>query len=177
MDSFGFIHGELDIKILILFVLRRLPSPVKGQELSELCSCDTGIGWFDYAHCLVGLVETRHVEELPGGRYVITDKGRRNGETAESSLPWSVRSKAERLLSPVAERMRRENLIKTSHESAGEGVVVSLSLSDGKGELASLRLLAADEAQALTIEKNFRRDAEGFYGELMEKLSEKRDEQ
>ena len=25
MDNFGFIHGELDTKILILYVLRRLP--------------------------------------------------------------------------------------------------------------------------------------------------------
>ena len=27
MDNFGFIHGELDTKILILYVLRRLPAP------------------------------------------------------------------------------------------------------------------------------------------------------
>ena len=28
MERFGFIHGELDTKILILYVLRQLPSPV-----------------------------------------------------------------------------------------------------------------------------------------------------
>ena len=98
MESFGFIHGELDTKILILYVLRRLPRPVEAGTLSELCSFDSGVGWFDYADCLAGLVDTGHVEELPGERYVITDKGRTNGEAAETSLPYSVRMKADRLL-------------------------------------------------------------------------------
>lgn len=36
MDNFGFIHGELDTKILILFILRRLPRPVDADTLAEL---------------------------------------------------------------------------------------------------------------------------------------------
>ena len=66
MDSFGFIHGELDTKILILYVLRRLPRPVDAQTLTELCSFDTGVGWFDYADCLAGLEDTGHVERAAG---------------------------------------------------------------------------------------------------------------
>ena len=53
MDNFGFIHGELDTKILILFILRRLPRPVDADTLAELCFCDTGVSWFDsvsYTH-------------------------------------------------------------------------------------------------------------------------------
>ena len=49
MDNFGFIHGELDTKILILFILRRLPRPVDADTLAELCFCDTGVSWFDYS--------------------------------------------------------------------------------------------------------------------------------
>lgn len=163
MDNFGFIHGELDIKILILFVLRRLPAPVDAQTLEELCRCDDGIGYFDYADCLADLVETGHVEELSRGRYRITEKGDRNGETAETSLPYTVRTRAEKLLAPVAETMRRDNMIQTSHEAAGGGVTVSLSLSDGKGEILAMRLLAPDEDRAEVMEQTFRRDAELIY--------------
>lgn len=176
METFGFIHGELDIKILILFVLRRLPSPVDGQTLSELCSCDTGIGWFDYADCLAQLVQTGHVDEPEKGRYVITEKGARNGETAETSLPYSVRTKAEALLAPVAERMRRDLMIRASHEPADGGCAVSLAMSDGKGEILSLRLLAPDEAQARAMEKNFRLRAESIYGEIAAILMKAQDE-
>ena len=173
MDNFGFIHGELDIKILILFILRRLPSPVDAQKLQELCAIDTGIGYFDYAECLAHLVETGHVEEAGTGRYLITEKGARNGETTESSLPYSVRMKAEQLTAPLAEAMNRDRMIGTSHAQDGEGCAVSLSLSDGKGEIIDMRILAADEEQAEFMEANFRRNAEEIYGKIIEILSEK----
>ncbi|MEG1633887.1 MAG: DUF4364 family protein, partial [Oscillospiraceae bacterium] len=172
VDNFGFIHGELDIKILILFVLRRLPAPVDSRELAELCSCDTGIGYFDYTDCLAHLVETEHVEITSPGFYGITDKGERNGATAESSLPYSVRKKAERLIAPVAEEMRRSRMIKASHSGKDSSFKVSLALADGKGEIISMDLLVADETQATLVEKNFRARAELIYGKIMEILTE-----
>ena len=173
MESFGFIHGELDTKILILYVLRRLPRPVDGETLTELCSFDNGVGWFDYADCLAGLVDTAHVQELDGGRYVITDKGRANGEAAETSIPYSVRRRADLLIEPIAERMRREAMIDAAHSPAsGGGVTVKLRLSDGKGEILSMSLLAPDEGSALAMERAFRRDAEGIYQKLIEILND-----
>ena len=173
MENFGFIHGELDTKILILYVLRRLPRPVEAGVLSELCSFDSGGGWFEYSDCLAGLVDTGHVEELPGERYVITDKGAANGEAAETSLPYSVRMKADRLIEPIAERMRRDAMIEAGHESApGGGVTVKLRLSDGKGEMLSLAVLAPDGAAAEAMERAFRADAEGIYQRITEILSD-----
>ena len=37
MDQFRIIHSKLDIKILILFVLRRLAGTVDPETLLELC--------------------------------------------------------------------------------------------------------------------------------------------
>ena len=93
MDRFGFIHEKLDIKILILYILNQLPSPVDAQTLSELVFCDDGIGYFDYSDCLAELVETNHIEEKRG-KYRITEKGSRNVAEVGSSLPYSVRTKA-----------------------------------------------------------------------------------
>lgn len=177
MDSFGFIHGELDTKILILYVLRRLPRAVDGNTLAELCSCDTGVGWFDYADCLAGLVDSGHVTRLDGARYVITEKGSRNGEAAETSLPYSVRRKAAKLIAPIAERMERDAMIETSHEVTDSGVTVSLALSDGKGEICALRLLVPDTGAAERMEKAFRTDAEGIYARLVGILTDRRDEE
>ena len=172
MDNFGFIHGELDTKILILYVLRRLPRPVDAQTLAELCSFDNGVSWFDYADCLAGLVDTQHVEALPGERYIITDKGRVNGEAAETSIPYSVRIKANRLLEPVAEKMRRDAMIDTGHENAPGGIITRRSLSDGKGEIISMRLLVPDEDTSEGIEEFFRTDAEGIYQQIIEILTD-----
>ena len=67
MDNFGFIHDKLDIKILILFVLRRLPGIVDPETLLELCQCDGGIGYFDYSDCISELLKSGHMEETEDG--------------------------------------------------------------------------------------------------------------
>lgn len=171
MDNFGFIHDRLDIKILILFILRRLPAAVDADTLQELCRCDDGIGYFEYSDCLSELAESGHVTESEEG-YAITEKGARNADAVESSLPYSVRSKALRLLGPVEERLRRAAMITARHTLGEDGCTVELAMGDGKGEVIRLSLLCAGEDQARQIEKRFRRDAEGYYQKIMALLTE-----
>ena len=172
MERFGFIHGELDTRILILFVLRRLPRPVDMNTLAELCFCDSGVGWFEYAECLAALVDNGHIEKLSGGRYLITEKGNRNGEAAETSLPYSVRTKAAKLIRPVAEQLQRDAMIITEHEPQGEGFKVTLALSDEQGTILRVELRAASEAQAEQMERRFRKDAELNCGKIVNLLTD-----
>ena len=71
----GFIHGKLDIKLLILFLASRLAAPVNQPTLTELCLCDDGVNYFQLAQCLAELVASGHLS-LEGDLYAITDKGR-----------------------------------------------------------------------------------------------------
>lgn len=167
----GFIHDRLDIKLLILFVLRRLPSEIDGERLADLVLIDGGIGYFDYKDCLAELVETALIEEREDG-YVITAKGSRNGEILESELPYSVRVKAEKSAAPVIEEMRRSAMILANHEVGDNGVTVYLAMDDGMGKIFDLKLLAADEQQAKRMEKNFKKNAESYYQRFIEELSD-----
>ena len=165
MDRLGFIHEELDIKILILYVLRRLPAAVDPETLLEICQCDGGVGYFEYSDCLSDLIGNQHIEETEDG-YKITAKGARNADAVESSLPYSVRAKANKLIAPVEERMRRAAMITARHDNTESGCMVELAMSDGKGEIIRLRFLCTGEEQAKQIEKKFRRDAEGYYQKI-----------
>ena len=171
MDRLGFIHEELDIKILILYILRRLSGPVEPETLLELCQCDGGIGYFEYSDCLSDLVENGHIAQTEDG-YEITEKGARNADAVESSLPFSVRQKAQKLIAPVEERLRRAAMITARHENTEDGCMVQLAMSDGKGEVINLRFLCAGEEQARQIEKKFRRDAEGYYQKIARLMTE-----
>ena len=170
-ERHGFIHEKLDIKLLILFILRRLPAEIDPEKLSDLVLIDGGIGYFDYKDCLAELVQTAQVEEGEDGVRV-TAKGSRNGEILESSLPYSVRSKAEKALRPVAGEMRRSAMILANHEAGAGGVTVYLAVNDGVGSIFDLKILAADEAQARRIEKNFKKNAEAYYNRFITELSE-----
>ena len=173
MDHWGFIHEELDIKILILFVLRRLPGVVDPSELSDLCrSCDEGFDYFEYSDCLADLIDNGLIAENEDG-FSITEKGAKNVEIVENDIPYSVRSRAEKLLKPLRDRLRRESMIKTSHVNEKNGCFVTLSMSDGEGDVINLRLLCGGEEQAKKMEKNFRKNAEAFYQQFIELLSRK----
>ena len=172
MENLGFIRDKLDIKILILYILEKLPAPVEGLVLADLTLFDGGFNWFDYSDCLADLVQTEHVAEKDGA-YEITDKGRRNVGYVGSSLPYSVRAKADRLTTPVAAALRRQSMIETASEPATNGgQTVSLRLSDGMGEIISMHLAVPDENQAKTIEGKFRKDAEKIYNKIITILTE-----
>lgn len=165
-ERFGFIHGKTDIKLLILFVLRRLPGTVKRELLLDIVQCDGGVGYFDFSDCLSELTEAGQVVEEEDG-YRITEKGAANSETVESSLPYTVRKKAEKLLAPEAERLRRLALLTAEHSVDENGCIVTLALNDGKGEMLRTQLLCADEAQAKRMEKHFKNNAEAIYAEFI----------
>ena len=173
---FGFVRDELDIKILILYVLQKLPVPVDTILLSDLVLFDGGFTWFDYSDCLAGLVDTDHVEEKDG-KYSITDKGRRNLGYIATHLPYSVRAKADRLTAPVAAALNRASQIETVTEKQWDGSCsVSLRLSDGVGEVISMRLAVPTEAYAALIEKRFKDEAEAIYNQILKLLTEQPDE-
>lgn len=173
MNTNGLIHNEIDMKLLILYILKRLPGPVDKESLFEICVCDNGVEYFDFSDYLHELVENGHIAETDEEEYVITAKGIRNGEAVESSLPKSVRVAADKALAPVAVEIRRHDLVKTSQTKDENGVTVHLSLSDGEISLLNLDLYCGDESRARLIRRSFRKKAEKDYGRIMDLLTEK----
>ena len=171
MEEHGFIREKLDIKILILFVLSNLSGRIDPETLGELCLFDGGVGYFDYIECLDELTSNGLVSRDEDG-YVITEKGRSNVEAVANSLPYSVRSKALRLIDPVDERLRREAMITATHKVENNVCTVSLSMSDSQGEIISMRFICADEDQAKRIKKRFRKEAEKIYEKIIDVFEE-----
>ena len=165
--NFGFIHEKLEIKILILFVLRHLRGPADYDMLTELVLREDGISYFDFAECVAELVATEHVS-LSENEYSLTIKGAQNGKVTEGSLPYSVRVNAEEYIKAYRSAKIRNAMIKTSRAPAPDGgTSVSLSLSDGVGDIMTMQLFAANEKQAKGLEKGFRKNAEEVYNALI----------
>ncbi|MCL2627303.1 MAG: DUF4364 family protein [Oscillospiraceae bacterium] len=167
-DNFGIIYDKIEIRVLILFVMSRLTEPVTIDVLTELTMCDESISYFDVTECISTLVKTKHLL-FADDKYSLTAKGRRNGDILEKDLPYSVRAKAEDAASFIREAQKRNSMIKTSiSDGDNDGFKVSFSLSDGIGDIISMDLYTASAQQAEKMKKNFRKNAEKIYREIIE---------
>lgn len=166
-ERHGFIHEKLDIKILILFILRRLPEPVTLDTLGGLTLCDEGISYFDFTECVSELVQSGHIS-TDGHTYALTDKGVRNGEITEDGLPYSVRVNAEKSTAELRLQMSRKSMITVSRSIRRKGgYTVELGLSDGVSDIVSMKLFAASENQARALEDGFSANAETIYNKVI----------
>ena len=170
--NFGFIREKLEIKILILFIMRRLAEPVSPELLASLTLCEDGISFFDFAECLAELVGSGHLN-LDGGAYALTEKGARNGEITEKSLPASVGIKVEEATSKALAARRRDANIGTLRTQRPDGRYdVRFSMSDGVGDIMALELYAANRRQAKELERGFRKNAEKVHNAILETIFE-----
>jgi len=170
-DNFGFIHNKLEIKLLILYILRRLPEPISFDVLAELTMCDEGISYFDFTQCVTDLVNNDNLL-FANGLYSLTKKGAKNSDVIEGNLPYSVRTKVDKSTSALRLAMNRGAMIKTSHFADGSGFKVKLALADDVGVIVEMELFAANEKQAIVLENGFRKNAESIYNKLIEMILE-----
>ena len=81
-----------------------------------------------------------------------------------------MRKKADKLIAPEAERLRRLSMLTAEHKIKDGNCMVTLAMNDGKGEVMRLKILSSGEEQAQRIEKNFKGNAEDIYCKLIELL-------
>ncbi|MCL2045547.1 MAG: DUF4364 family protein [Oscillospiraceae bacterium] len=168
--AFGFIHDGLEIKVLILYIMRRLPRPISLEDLTMLVMCDDGISYFLYTDCLHDLVRTEHLE-FRDEKYFITPKGERNGKISENTLPKSIKKIVDATTLLHENALNRADMIRTVHKkNTDDGCTVTLSLSDGLGEIVSIDLYAANDEQAQAMENGFQKNAEIIYNELIRNI-------
>jgi len=168
----GLIEDSTDLKILILFAMRKLGLPAKIDDITQMTVGLPGtvVSYFDVAAALGALVDTGHLT-LELAKYELTEKGVRNGEATESDVPYSLRYHSERIALDLHSKMMREKLIKTSRTLIRSGgYEVEMKLSDGKRDMLFLRVIAANEKQAEQIEETFYERAEAVFSVIMDTL-------
>ena len=170
MERYGFIRSELEIKTLILYILRRAAMPITFEALTDMSMCDGALDYFEFTGCLDSLVATEHIE-LSDGLYQITEKGIGNLEICESSLAPGVLRNADKSVDKIAFRLRREQYIDTEiTENEKEEYMFTCQLRDDTGEILSLKMKVPNKEQAKKLETGFKENAENIYNTLLSAL-------
>ena len=171
----GFIREEKDVMYLILYALRFFPFAISEGDLMDVVLIDDGFGYFEFRSAFLRLQEGKHIASVvENGEplYLLTPEGAKAIEVLASSLPLSVRDKAERAALRVIAKIRRDASIKASHKQNEDGTyTVQLKICDKQSDQLSVEVLAMTRRQCELLEDNFRRRAESLYHELLLLLS------
>ena len=178
MGRVGFIQDKLEIKFLILYVAARLIEPVPFEAMQELTMCDDGIDFFDFSECLSNLVESQHLTLSDDGLYAITEKGLHNGAICESSLPYSVRLRADKNITIYNQKLKRRAQIKSDIQPRPNGTfTVTLAFNDDDDQpLLKMDLMVPKEVMAKELAERFQRNPEQLYSGVLNTLFAEPDE-
>ena len=170
MQRLGFIHDMMDVKVLILYVMARVNYPVDQQQIYELCFQDECLSYFDVCTALPQMVETGHLEQQ-GESYVITDKGRSDGELTEDSIAYTVKQRAENAVARFNRQIQRSSFVSTQvlPRDTGDASLI-VTLKDEVSTLMTLELSAPNQRQAVRLAKLFEKKADMVYNLIMMEL-------
>jgi len=177
MQRLGFIHDMMDVKVLILYVMARVNYPVDVQQIYELCYQDECLSYFDVCTAVPELVNSTHLAQVEGDQYVITDKGRHDGEMTQDSIAYTVKQRAENAVARFNRQIRRASFVKTQIIPRENGdFSVIMALDDEVSNLMTLELLAPNQRQAVRLAKLYEKKAETIYNLTMTALLDDEDE-
>ena len=175
----GFIHDKLEIKFLILYIAARVSEPLPPEGMQELTMCDDGIDFFDFSECLSNLVESQHLTLSDDGLYAITEKGLHNGAICESSLPYSVRLRADKNITIFNQKLKRRAQIQSDIEPRRNGTyTVTLAFNDDESQpILKMELMVPKEVMAKDLAERFQKNPEQLYTGVLNTLFSEPDEE
>ena len=172
MAPIGFIQNELDLKFLVLYIMARTAGPITFLQLLELALCDAGVDYFSLTKAVEHMVETGQLSK-EGDRYSITEKGVRNSQICESSLPYSVKRNCSAQLVKLNGILRRNAQVRAETEPRPEGgYSARMFLDDDGGNLFTLELFCGSQEQANRLAESFKAEPERIYNEVLSALLE-----
>lgn len=171
MEQRGYIHNMMDVKVLVLYIMSRVLYPVDLQKIYELAYQDDCLSYFDLAQAVPQMVESGHLEEVEGKRYVITEKGREACAVTEDAVAYPVMQRAQAAVDRYNRAVRRSSFVKTSvKQREGGDYSVSLSLNDEVSDLLKMELMAPTQKHAYRLAAAFSANAETIYRLIMDQL-------
>ena len=171
MEERGFIRDMLDVKVLILFVAAKAKYPLTLQKIYELCYQDDRLSYFDVSIAVPQMVESGHLEQLPDGTYVVTQKGAEQEEVTRDSIAFPVMQRELAAVERVNAQTRRGEFVRSELVEQENGTcTVRMLLDDDIGNLMKLELTAPSKTQGRSLQRAFEQQAEAIYNGIMKQL-------
>ena len=175
MEPLGYLHDKMDVKVLVLFILSRIDSPLRLEDLYEVAYQDDSLNYFTLVESLGELQESGHITADAEGRYYITEKGRTQGSYVEDSLAVPVVQKVSAAIADKINQLHRESMLSTQTMQDENGRwITSVHYQDGDMPMMSISLMAPSESIGKAMAENMKRDIGILYKTAMDCATDNR---
>ncbi len=169
MEPLGYLHNKMDVKVLVLFILSRIDSPLRLEDLYEVAYQDDSLNYFTLVESIGELQTSGHIAADAEGRYYITDKGRTQGSYVEDSLAVPVVQKVSAAIADKINQLHRESMLTTDIRQDENGKwIASVHYRDGDMPMMSLSLMAPNEDIGKAMAENMTHSIAQIYKSAMD---------
>lgn len=173
---YGFLNTERDISFFITYVMTLLPTPITYADLLDICLIDEAFGYFEFQAQFVRLVENGIIEEDKSQAVPVfraTKKCTDNAYAVRTSLPASVKDKAQAAVARVTAKNHRNSSIHKSFTENPDGSYNAVvAVEEGGNTLFKVELMLVNRRHVEMVFNNFQKHAERYYLNIMNSLLE-----
>ena len=174
VSEIGGLFSTAEIKILICYIISSIDCPVPGKMLANTLHYEGIANCFEVNDSIESLCKSGHLElvDSKDDTYIITESGKSIAQTLKTSLAYSVKDRAYNAAVKMVAQFKnaKESDIQITKENGK--MFITCSAMDGGQPFMSIKLLVADEEQALYIKNRFLND-NTIYSKIIEILTKK----
>jgi len=150
---------EVEVKMLLCYVLSNLEQAMTFDQLYEALSDHGIVNYFELIQLLEKLLETGHLSAVapPGSPalYTATDLGTQAGDELGKDLPLTVREKSLASCRRLLARERRLSEVKISETPCQDGFMLEFAIPDDRGEILSLQVFSPTRHECELLKRRF----------------------
>ena len=169
----GGLFNSAEIKILICYILSNIDDPVPGQELANVLHYEGIANCFEVNEAIASLVKSGQLAPVDpqDDTYSITESGRDVAETLKTSLPYTVKEKGYLAALKMVSRFKNAKDTEITISKEDEKTYITCSALDGDKAFMTVKLLVADENQAMCIKERFLNDSSDIFSGIIDLLT------
>lgn len=173
------IEDPITIQYIILFTLAKANRRITHSQLTCLTLDRCNINFTNFQIALDNLIGIGYIERLPAGLdenmpvYSLTEKGLEANGFFEHSIPVYIREQIEEYITPFFEEEKLKKSVKAELKQIGDReFCAELALFDSNSALLELTAYGGDRKTTAKMVRNFKKNHEKIYNELMKMLLE-----
>jgi len=171
------LYDDDKIKLIILYLLNELDTPLDFQTISEIFVWDGSINYFVFTDCFNQLVENGSIDKRESEsentvQYQISSIGRISIEAVEDTLLKFIKERIMRSATRLLAFKRDGSNVVTKLEPYDSGYQLTCTLKNNKLNIFEMKLYLDNEEEAELLQMGFDKKAEEIYGGILAMLSD-----